>query len=136
MSCRPRFFWVPQHTVRGSVQSAYRVQVNLTSVGTKPTAVVWDSGVVASNASTHIVYAGATLTSDTTYQWSVQWWDGTNTASPWSSIATFSTGLMNQAEWDASDWITCPIADGVNRNQLRAEFSLNLAAGVTVIQVR
>jgi alpha-L-rhamnosidase len=121
---------VVTHADRGQVQSAYRVVVNATATG----ATVWDSGVVNSAATTHIVYAGSPLTSNTYYTWAVQWYDGNKAAAPWSAPATFGTGILTQSGWAASNWITCPA--NVNNNQLRAEFTVGAPAGVTVTQAR
>ena len=57
----PRLYWKVAHPDRGSVQSAYHVVVTSITAGN---ATVWDSGVVASNAPTHIEYAGSARVSD------------------------------------------------------------------------
>ena len=120
----PRFFWLPQHPDRGAAQTAYQVRVS-TAAG----ALVWDSGVVQSNLSTHVAYAGAPLTSNTEYSWSVSWWDQSAAAAPASAPGAFSTGLLSRAEWAPSQWVGCPLHTGAtpNYNQLRAEFTLGPA---------
>jgi alpha-L-rhamnosidase len=130
----PRFFWQLESAARGVNQTAFRVVVNSVTGGN---ATVWDSGVVYSNATTQIAYAGTPLISDSVYAWTVSWWDNTGAQSPWAEWARFGTGLMTQAEW-TSGWIGCPLptAGTPNYNQLRAEFSLDLPAGVTVVHAR
>lgn len=124
----PRFFWLPQHADRGAAQSAYQLKVS-TAAG----ALAWDSNVVTSNASTHIAYGGAALTSNTEYVWTVTWWDSSGAAAPASAPGAFSTGLFTQAEWAPSQWVGCPLHVGAvpNYNQLRAEFSLGASAIVS-----
>ena len=114
---------------------ADRIVVNST-LGGVSTATVWDSGVVASNVSTHVVYGGQALVSDTQYSWAVQWTDLSGATAAWSAPSFFSTGLLTQAEWSLSDFITCPQPGPNAYNQLRTEFSLGLPAGVTVAQAR
>ena len=70
----PRFFWIPNHNDRGVNQTAYHVVVTSLTDGN---ATVWDSGVVYSNATTQIAYAGTPLKSDTVYSWTGTWgWCG------------------------------------------------------------
>ena len=130
---QPRFFWQPQSEDRGAVQSAYQVVVANSATG----AVVWDSGKVASALSTHIAYAGTPLTSDSVYNYTVVWSDGSGATSPPSS-GEFSTGLLTQAEWAPAAWLGCPLhtAGAPNYNQLRVEFDLGLAPGVFIVQAR
>ena len=131
----PRLYWKVAHADRGQAQTAYRVVVTSLTGGN---ATVWDSGVVASNATTHVEYAGAALTSDTVYSWTVAWTDAAGATAPWAPWASFGTGLLTQPEWAPASWIGCPApgAGKPNYNQLRMEFSLGAAAGVTVTQAR
>ena len=130
----PRFYWIPNHPDRGVNQSSFHLQVNSITDGN---VTVWDSGVVYTNATTHIVYNGASLKSDTVYAWTVSWTDNNAQAAPWSEWAYFGTGLLTQTEWNAA-WISCPMpgAGKANYNQIRAEFDLALPAGVTITQAR
>lgn len=131
----PRFYWLPNHMDRGISQTAYRIIVNNTLTNTQ----VWDSQLVTSNSSTHIVYGGTPLVSDTKYSWAVMWVDSNGVSSDWSTINYFGTGFLTQAEWSGADWIGCPLHTGddvPNYNQLRAEFGIGAAAGITVTQAR
>ena len=130
----PRFYWEPQAgTARGVVQTAYRITVQNKLGGP----LVWDSGAVASSASAHIEYAGSPLASDTVYNYSITWADGSGAMSP-PGAGEFATGLLTQAEWEPAAWIGCPLHTGAapNYNQLRAEFDLALAPGVKIVQAR
>ena len=96
----PRFSWILNHPVRGQLQSAYQVliagsQENLDAEnGDK-----WDSGKVASEESTNVIYAGSTLDSRKTYYWKVRVWDKDEKMSPWSKVAIFEMGLLNPDDW-------------------------------------
>ena len=130
-SLAPRFSWLVASADRGVDQASFRIVV---TQETAPSAVVWDSGVVASAATTHVPYAGAPLASDTVYSWTVTWTDSNGATAPASAPARFGTGLLTQAEWAPSAWIGCPL--GPSMHQIRAEFDLGLAAGVTIQQAR
>jgi len=107
----PRFFWILQHTQRGASQTAYQIVV---SGGNE---VVWDSGRVASPASTQVVYAGKPLQSGKIYSWKVRYWDQADQASPYSAPAHFDMGLLTASDWQAK-WIR-------GGNQVRKEFTLD-----------
>jgi alpha-L-rhamnosidase len=135
----PAFSWVPTHTDRGSVSTAYQVQVNSTLTG----ATVWDSGKVTSASTVAVVYGGSPLDSDASYTWAVTWWDGQGQQAPWSAPASFGTGWLDATAWATagSQWIGCPAQGSTNltdgMNQLRAEFTLTPpSSGATVTQAR
>jgi alpha-L-rhamnosidase len=132
----PRFYWLPVSADRGITQTAYRIEVFGQTQGSIQ--LQWDSGVITSSASAHIVYGGAPLASDSVYSWSVQWTDSNGAMAPWSPNSTFGTGLFTQAEWAPSAWIGCPVNTGrlPNYNQIRAEFDLQLPQGVEIQQAR
>lgn len=110
---QPRFSWALNHTERGQKQSAYQVVV-----ATKPgfEVAVWDSGRQASSQSTHVVYAGKALESGQSYYWKVRYWDRNDSASPYSAVARFDTGLLAASDWKGK------FIGGAN--QLRKEFTL------------
>jgi alpha-L-rhamnosidase len=113
-AAKPRFSWVPQHSERGQKQTAYQILVSL-----KPeikAGDVWDSARVESGSPVHAVYNGKPLESGRTYYWKVRYWDKAAKPSPYSSVATFETGLFAAAEWKGK-WIG-------GANQLRKEFVL------------
>ena len=134
----PRFSWVipTAPSDRGVVQSAFQVVVTAARGG----AVAWDSGVVASAAQNQVAYAGAALAADSSYLWTVTWWDGSGAKAPASGAAFFGTAPGDDAAWDAAgaQWIGCTGAvAGADANQLRVDFPATPpAAGVTVEQAR
>jgi len=64
---QPRFFWVLDHTERGQKQSAYQLLVATRSdLLAQDKGDQWDTGKVASEQSTQVVYAGKPLESGLT----------------------------------------------------------------------
>jgi alpha-L-rhamnosidase len=110
----PRFFWTPEHTERGEVQTAYQVLVS--TMPDVETGDVWDSGKVRSSRTAQIDFSGIDLQSRKTYFWKVCYWDSQGKLSDYSTIALFETGFLDPEEWEAK-WIS-------NQNQLRKEFEL------------
>src|SRR5581483_5318738 len=114
---QPRFAWVLDHTERGQAQSAYQVLVATRLSGLEQDqGDQWDSGKVASDNSTQVVYSGKPLVSGATYYWKVRYWDASGNASPYSQPARFDMGLLSPDDWKGQ-WIG-------GANQLRTEFEL------------
>jgi alpha-L-rhamnosidase len=102
---QPRFSWVLAHTERGQGQTAYQVHVATSaSLLSQEKPDQWDSGKVASEESTQIVYAGKALESGRTYYWRVRTWDKAGSVSPYSAAARFEMGLLSPGEWKGQ-WI-------------------------------
>jgi alpha-L-rhamnosidase len=134
---RPRLSWRLDTARPGVAQTAYQIQVatshtNLRSRPGNPD--VWDSGQVSSASSAQIVYEGPALESATRYYSRVRVWDETGTASAWSPVSWWETGLFDEADWDASEWITHSFErelPAYGDMTLELEFTvLNNAAGV------
>ncbi|NLX24163.1 MAG: family 78 glycoside hydrolase catalytic domain [Phycisphaerae bacterium] len=102
---QPRLSWVVTSTQRGMMQSAYQILVSSSEEGLEPgRADLWDSGQVASNATSQIAYAGRPLPSRQQVCWKVRVWDGAGKPSAWSKPATWRMGLLAQSDWKAQ-WI-------------------------------
>jgi len=102
---KPRLFWTVQSACRGQVQSAYHILVASSLFDlAENRGNIWDSGVVKSDQSTHIAYAGRELRSGERCYWNVRVWDGNNNPSEYSSPASWQMGLLHDDEWCA-DWI-------------------------------
>ncbi|MFD2332915.1 glycoside hydrolase family 78 protein [Cohnella sp. GCM10020058] len=101
----PRFFWKLQSDEKGASQSAYRILVasSLEALA-RDEGNMWDSGEVASDLSTHIVYAGKPLRSEGQYYWKVRSWNREAIASDWSDAFFWTMGLLSRDEWKGS-WI-------------------------------
>ncbi len=102
---QPRFSWVLDHSERGQLQTAYQVLVATNSSLLEPgKADQWDSGKVASDNSTQVVYGGKPLESGRAYYWRVRVWDKSDQASPTSATGRFETAMLSPSDWKAQ-WI-------------------------------
>jgi len=101
----PRLSWTLTDSLRGTRQSAYQVQISkerdalIGDMGD-----VWDSGKVVSRESVNIQYRGVPLETRQSYSWRIRWWDDEGRTSPYSDIAAFETGFLDEGEWSAH-WI-------------------------------
>ncbi len=102
---KPYFSWViSDNTVRGQMQTAYRITVALSATDLENGKFVWDSGKICSDETTYIEYAGEELKASTRYFWCVESF-GKDGASAVSDVAFFETGLMDSG-WSDAKWIT------------------------------
>jgi alpha-L-rhamnosidase len=90
---------------RGVRQLAYEIKVSSQPGGP---ADLWDSGRIASDATTQIPYAGKPLPSRARAYWQVTSWDerGQESTSP-AGAAFWETGLLEPGDWTAR-WIGAP----------------------------
>lgn len=101
----PLFCWTNRSKMNGRLQTAYQIIVASTpELAASHTGDLWDTGKTESDVSFDITYAGEPLTSRADYYWSVRVWDEEDTASDWSEVARFGTGILQQSEWTAK-WI-------------------------------
>jgi alpha-L-rhamnosidase len=104
---QPRLTWRLRSDQRGTVQTAYQVQVAATSDALPAGRdLIWDSGRVDSDRSVQVAYAGPTLKSGQRYHWRVRTWNGAGRVSAWSQPAYWEMGLLQPADWSAAAWIT------------------------------
>jgi alpha-L-rhamnosidase len=102
---KPRLSWAlsPAPGVRG--QSAYRVLVaSAPEILRKDLGDLWDSGRVVSGQNTWIEYGGKSLVSRQPVYWKVRVWSDSGLASPWSTPAFWTMGLLQPSDWQA-EWI-------------------------------
>lgn len=92
---QPRLSWEIHDPRRGAVQTAYEILVasSLEKLAANQ-ADLWHSGKVASDQSSHVVYAGKPLRSRMRCSWKVRIWDAENKPSAYSQPATWSMGLL------------------------------------------
>ncbi len=114
-SPQPRLSWIldsdPEE--RGQVQTAYQVLVaSSTDLLKFGQGDLWDSGRVASDRTTQVVYAGKSPTSRMPCSWKVRVWDKDGNASAWSQPVCWAMGLLKPADWKAQ-WIGGPQLQGV-----------------------
>ncbi|MFD0714681.1 family 78 glycoside hydrolase catalytic domain [Paenibacillus sp. GCM10027626] len=105
---QPALSWQMEADRRGEFQSAYRILVaeSVEMLHNGPD-YCWDSGIVVSGDSQHIIYSGKGLQSGSRYYWKVKVWDRDGKESSWSDFAYWEMGLLAQEEWRGR-WITAP----------------------------
>lgn len=103
-SAAPRLSWKMETDTENTVQKSYHLIV------TKGETTVWDTGLVESDKSICIVYAGAPLLPQTQYQ--VALTVATNHGEQASAKTTFETGLMTSENFQAN-WITHGFEDSL-----------------------
>jgi alpha-L-rhamnosidase len=120
----PRLSWRSTSTARDARQTAYRVVVARSAADlAAEKELLWDSGKVASDASSGVHYAGKPLASCERVSWKVQVWDEAGKASAWSAPALWAMGLLARSDWRAK-WIHTPYGvQGINSNYFRRAFT-------------
>lgn len=100
VEAKPRLSWIVESAGRGRVQTAWQIlaatQADMLEAGA---ADLWDSGRVASSETLGVPYDGQPLKSGQRVFWKVRAWDEQATAGPWSSVASWTMGLLDQADW-------------------------------------
>ena len=102
----PRINWQMISENRGILQKAYQIQV---SVEEAFKCILWDTGMVESTQSIHLVYNGPDLQPRTRYYFRVRIQDNRGNDSGWSDVGFWETGLLGMHEWVAG-WIK-PVMD-------------------------
>lgn len=102
---QPRLSWQLFSDERGQSQTGYQILVASDSAKlANNEADIWDSKKVNSGQTTFIPFAGTALESGKKYFWKVKSWDANKNESAWSSIASWSMGLLDSTAWKAK-WI-------------------------------
>jgi alpha-L-rhamnosidase len=122
-SVKPRLSWQLASELRGVYQSSYRIQVSLGPIFSV-NRMVWDSGIVQSEASIHVPYGGPPLLPRTRYCYRVMAETRDGRQSDWSEPAFWETGLLGAEEWAGAEWIGADIPDEASP-YLRREFQLS-----------
>jgi alpha-L-rhamnosidase len=124
----PRLSWIITSSQRGTVQTAYQISAAASEQELKKgKAMLWNSGKIASDQSTQVVYNGVMLQPSQRVYWQVTVWDnkGQTTTSP---IAWFETGLLSTNNW-AAKWIEPQIIEDPSKPYpapfLRKSFSVD-----------
>ncbi|MGA7721179.1 MAG: family 78 glycoside hydrolase catalytic domain [Ignavibacteriaceae bacterium] len=92
--------------LRNLSQSAYRVLVaTCKELLQKNIGDLWDSGIIPSSNSTHVIYNGKILISRQTCYWKVQTFDQDKKVSNWSAISEWRMSLLSKNDWAGSQWI-------------------------------
>jgi alpha-L-rhamnosidase len=107
---KPRLSWMlvnreSSKPGRGKKQTAYRLLVASAPDRLQQDAGdCWDTGMINSDQSVAVRYAGSPLVSETRYWWKVRVWDQDCQSTAWSEPATFLTGKMRPEDWHGK-WI-------------------------------
>ena len=123
----PHFSWKLITSQRGITQKSYAIRVGLDAKAlAKGQKIHWQSGVVTSDQSVYVPYAGPELISRERYYWQVKVTDNTNASSAWSEVKFWEMGLLHTDDWTAS-WIEPNIpGDSVGRPSPMLRNSFNL----------
>ncbi len=101
---QPRFSWQIRSALPDVVQLSYQIQVASSENDLKKEQnLLWDSGVVESDLSVLIPYAGEKLQSRNAYFWRVKVITNKGETA-WSSTGHWSMAILDHAEWQAQ-WI-------------------------------
>lgn len=110
----PRLSWVLFSQERGQRQTAYRILVaSKKELLNDDIGDMWDTGVVKTDQSIHVIYEGKELKSRQRCYWKVKVWDVRGIPSEWSEIAYWEMGLLNQTDWHAQ-WISAPYYNSID----------------------
>jgi len=117
----PRFSWTIESDKTDLMQESFHI---LVSKDQNFTQIIWDSGVVLSDASVHVHYAGIELEPRKEYYYKVKITDNYGESSLFSEVAKFETTLFSKDEWKAR-FISAEIGDESKNSKgtmLRKEF--------------
>ncbi|MBU7592721.1 alpha-L-rhamnosidase [Metabacillus halosaccharovorans] len=118
---KPRFSWMSESDKRNTIQASYQIMVAEDNQFKK---IVWDSGELSSDQSTHIKYNGESLKSFTRYFYKVRISDQFGRYSEWSMTNWFETAFLEGDDWKAK-WIT-PKKQGVEEEVFALRNTLTL----------
>jgi alpha-L-rhamnosidase len=101
-----RFSWELSSVENAQYQTAYQMVISSSENNMHDGKYdIWNSSVVRSSQNILVGYGGKKLLSGHTYYWRVRVWDKNNKISPWSSTATFTTGIFESRDWANAQWI-------------------------------
>jgi hypothetical protein len=104
-SANPGLFWKLESDARGQRQTAYQIIVASSEKNlAHDDGDLWDSGKAVSDETIQISYAGVALKSAEQVFWKLRVWDKDGKISAWSKPATWTMGVLNDADWQAK-WI-------------------------------
>ena len=109
----PSFSWKLPKGVK--MQTAYSIAVATDSALLPIHPYLWRVEKSGSSQSTYILYEGVPLKSRQKVYWQVRYWDENGKLSPWSQVAHFEMGLLNNNDWKAK-WIGYPYKE-INKTQ-------------------
>jgi len=106
-SKQPLFSWIVEAEGYNKSQSSYHILVASSEDKLNENdADVWNSNKVESDKSTFVKYQGNPLEAFQSYFWKVKISDNQDVVSDWSETQKFEMGLIDEANWGDSKWIT------------------------------
>ncbi|AFK03063.1 alpha-L-rhamnosidase [Emticicia oligotrophica DSM 17448] len=124
---KPRLSWQMKATTRGAKQTAYQILVADSEAELKKdNGNVWNSGMVKSDQSLKIEYAGKPLESRKRYFWKVKVWNEKNKPTLYSEASWWEMALLKKEDWSAH-WIGKNSTEG-KAIELQKEFNLGKRA--------
>lgn len=122
---KPYFGWFLSDSDANEIQSAYQIIVASSLVNLKANkGDIWDSKKVNSRKQNYIYLDKTTLKAATTYYWKVRCWDKDGNPSPYSAMASFTTGLLSNNDWTAAQWIKRDSKDNDDYTYFRKKANL------------
>jgi alpha-L-rhamnosidase len=119
----PRLSWQMKAINRGAKQTAYQILVADNEADLKKdNGNVWNSGMVKSEQSIKIDYAGKPLESRKRYFWKVKVWNEKNKPTLYSELSFWEMALLKKEDWSAH-WIGKNGSEGKSV-ELQKEFNL------------
>ena len=119
----PRLSWQMKSATRGAKQTAYQILVADNEVELKKDiGNIWNSGMVKSEQSLKIDYAGKPLESRKRYFWKVKVWNEKNKPTIYSEPTWWEMALLQKTDW-AAHWIGKNSTEGKSV-ELQKEFNL------------
>ncbi len=110
-SAEPRLSWIFESNRRGQKQTAYRILVASTKYNLeRDKGDLWDTGKVANDRSTQVVYDGLALRSRMRCFWKVCVWDMDDNVTRFSEPAVWTTGLRDDYDWKGK-WIAMKLGE-------------------------
>ena len=100
---QPRLSWRLEDEGRGQAQAAFRIRAAHSAPALESGELLWDSGVIESDASLDLPYGGPPLEAMQRVWWSVEV-QAADGAAAHSEAAWFEAGLLGPEDWRA-DWI-------------------------------
>ena len=135
----PSLSFALAHTERAQDPSSFELDVVRVDAVAHKNTTVWAARITAPDGILRPVRynsdgSGYALSSDSDYFWRARWTDNGGLVSPWSEVASFSTALLNEADWHGAQWIGTdgpdaadPFVDADEANRFRVEVHLRAA---------
>jgi len=118
---KPRLSWIVESDERSQYQNAYRIIVASTKEGLDDNEeILWDTGKIVSDQTTHVIYKGKPLESEMKCFWKVMVWDKNDDPSEWSEPSMWTMGLLEASDWKAK-WIGAQLKEE-KRSKVRRKY--------------